>query len=156
VQRSVPVSVRTVLEISHDIDYHSKELVKLSAEIASVLNNSGTKPELFFDEQKHTIRWRAVDYAGGSGSIKLSKKQFALIKTLWNGEDQAATLDKIEEAVYSETESFVKKQTLLMLVSRARNSVIGSGFPYEIERIKNAETAELSGYQLVCKNNDIS
>ncbi|MCL2744645.1 MAG: helix-turn-helix domain-containing protein [Planctomycetaceae bacterium] len=149
VQHSVPVFMHTrLLEIQKEIRTHSEQVIQLCDEAATLLNCSETEPELVFDDEKRTIKWEG-------SYVKLSKKQFVFIKTLWNGKNHTATLDEIEETVWYQTvpakKMFLVKNTIFALVNRLRNSVIVAEFPYHIESVRIDSDVELSGYRLVFK-----
>ncbi|MDR3108654.1 MAG: winged helix-turn-helix domain-containing protein [Planctomycetaceae bacterium] len=142
-----------LLEIHRKVDIHLQEVLKLRSEEAAILEmiqnqSKETVTDLFFDEQRQTIRW-------ADGMVKLSRKQFSLMKTLWNNDERTETLAEIESSIWNEVGSedkpFVEKNTIFALVSRLRNSVSDVGFPYEIVGVKNSETSELQGYCLVRK-----
>jgi DNA-binding response OmpR family regulator len=142
-----------LLEIHHKIEICLQEVFTLRSEEAAILEmiqqqNRETAFELSFDERGRTIRWTG-------GMLKLSRKQFSLIKTIWNNGKRTETLDEIELAIWhdagTDEKPFIGKNTLFALISRLRNSVSAINFPYEIESVKDGFTGELQGYRLTLK-----
>jgi DNA-binding response OmpR family regulator len=139
-------------EIWNDIDAHLQAILALRMEEKTIVSTSAeyksNEVPLYFDDTVRTIRWDC-------GILKLSKKQFSLIKILWNGKGRTETLDEIESVLWhtvgTEEKPFIGKNTLFVLISRLRNNVSGFDFPYEIESVKNFSTGELQGYRLVLK-----
>jgi DNA-binding response OmpR family regulator len=139
-------------EIWIDIDTHQQAILALQAEERAIILTPPTddtdEVPLYFDDAARRIRW-------SGGMLTLSKKQFSLIKTIWNSSEWTGTLDEIESALWrtvgTEEEPFIGKNTLFVLVSRLRNKVSESDFPYKIESVKNFSTGELQGYRLVLK-----
>jgi DNA-binding response OmpR family regulator len=104
-----------------------------------------TMPELFFDDQRRRIYW-------GGGSVKLGKKSYLFIKTVWNGENHQAEFAELEENVWmrdAESDMFVDRSTVTMLVRHTQKNLIEANFPYEIESVKNFSSRELEGFRIV-------
>jgi DNA-binding response OmpR family regulator len=141
-----------LLEIRNKIDFYLQKILKLRNEETEMLNilyqqgDTISEPTLIFDETNRTIRW-----SGGLATV--SSKQFALLKTLYNGHNHTANIDELEEAVWSIAGSMEKPfydiHSLSMLVCRTRKKVILYDFPYKIECVKTISTQQLQGYRLV-------
>ena len=104
-----------------------------------------TEPELFFDDERRRIYWNG-------GSVKLGKKAYLFIQTVWLAENHRADFTELEENVWEEqmaTGMFVPRHTVSMLVRHAQKLLIEANFPYKIEPIKNFSTRELEGFQLI-------
>lgn len=132
-----------VLEISRQIDALRREQEQI---IRSLLPES--EPELFFDDMRRRIYW-------GGGSVKLGKKAYFFIKTVWLGENHRADFAELEENVWTqhvETEMFVARRTVSMLVQYTQKNLTEANFPYRIETLKNFSNQELEGFRLVLMN----
>jgi len=133
-----------LLEINHQIDILREEHGQI---LQSLL--SETKPELFFDDPRRQIHW-------GGGLIKLGKKSYLFVKTIWLGENHQAELTELEENVWTEhleTETFVDRCTVSMLVRHVQKNLNEANFPYKIETVKNFLSKELEGFRLVLRDN---
>jgi len=138
----IPVDNRLyrLLEISQEIATLRDEQEKI---LKSLLPE--TMPELCFDDLRRRIYW-------GGGSVKLGKKSYIFVKTVWLGEDHRAEFADLEENVWmqnSEKKMFVDRSTVAMLVRHTRKNLKEANFPYEIESIKNFSSQELEGFRLV-------
>jgi len=129
-----------ILEINRQIDNLRQEQERI---VQSLLPD--VEPELFFDDLRRRIYW-------GGGSVKLGKKAYMFIKTIWFGENHRAEFAELEENVWTqhvETEMFVARRTVSMLVRHTQNNLTEANFPYKIEALKNFSNQELEGYRLV-------
>ena len=136
------------------IDNRLYRLLEISQEMATLRNEQEkilqsllpeTMPELFFDDSRRRIYW-------GGGSVKLGKKSYIFVKTVWFGEDHQAEFADLEENVWiqnTEKKMFVDRSTVAMLVRHTRKNLTEANFPYEIENIKNFSSQELEGFRLV-------
>jgi len=136
------------------VDNRIYRLLKISQEMAALRNElekilqsllPDTMPELFFDDPRRRIYW-------GNGSVKLGKKSYIFVKTVWLGEDHKAEFADLEENVWiqnTEKKMFVDRSTVAMLVRHAQKNLTEANFPYEIESIKNFSSQELEGFRLV-------
>ena len=127
-------------EIGNQIDALRREQDKI---VQSLLSN--TEPELVFDDHRRRIYW-------DSGSVKLGKKSYLFVKTLWNGEDYQADFAELEENVWtqhSESEMFLARRTVSTLVQHTQKNLTEANFPYKIEAVKNFSSRELEGFRLV-------
>jgi hypothetical protein len=125
----------------------SQEIADLQREQEQILQSLLPKamPELVFDDQRRRIYW-------GGGSVKLGKKSYLFVKTVWNGEEHQADFTELEENVwleYAENEVFVDRSTVAMLVRHTQKNLIEANFPYEIEGVKNFSNRELEGFRMV-------
>ena len=138
----IPVDDRLyrLLEISQEIATLRDEQEKI---LQSLLPN--TMPELLFDDLRRRIHW-------GGGSVKLGKKSYIFVKTVWSGEDHRAEFADLEENVWmqnTEKKMFVDRSTVTMLVRHTQKNLTEANFPYKIESIKNFSSQELEGFRLV-------
>ena len=138
----IPVDHRLyrLLEINQEIAALRQEQEKI---LQSLLPD--TMPELFFDDLRRRISW-------GGGSVKLGKKSYFFVKTVWLGENHQAEFADLEENVWiqnTEKRMFVDRSTVAMLVRHTRKNLTEANFPYEIESIKNFSSQELEGFRLV-------
>jgi hypothetical protein len=104
------------------------------------------KPELFFADHKRRISW-------SGGSVKLGKKSYLFVKTVWLGENHQVEFSELEETVWKKQlaeKMFISLQTVSMLVRHTQKNLTEVGFPYEIESLKNDSSRELEGFRLVC------
>ena len=104
-----------------------------------------TEQELLFNDDRRRIYW-------DGGSVKLGKKSYLLVQTIWTGEDHHAEFTEVEENVWlqhAETEMFVHRCAVAMLVRHTQKNLKEANFPYEIETVKNFSSRELEGFRLV-------
>jgi hypothetical protein len=137
---TVDSRLHRILEINLQIDVLRREQEQI---VQSLLPDE--EPELFFDDHLRRIYW-------GCGSVKLGKKAFLFIKTIWLGENHRAEFAELEESVWTqhlETEMFVSRRTVTMLVRHTQKNLTEAHFPYRIEALKNFSNRELEGFRLV-------
>ena len=136
--------LRRILEVNNQMDMLRRELEQI---VRLLLPDE--KPELSFDDHRRRIYW-------SGGSLKLGKKSYLFIKTLWLGERHQAEITELEENVWTEqieTEAFVARRTISMLVRHTQKNLTEVNFPYKIETVKNCSNQELKGFRLVLWNN---
>ena len=110
-----------LLEIGDQIDTLRREQERI---VQSLLPEG--EPELRFDEQRRRIYWN-------SGSIKLGKKSYLFVKTIWFGKEHQAELTELEECVWmqhTKTEMFVARRTVSTLVLHTQKNLSEVDFPY--------------------------
>jgi len=146
--RDYPIAVdgylRRLIEVHSQLDTLRRELERIVRQITP-----DVKPELSFNDLRRRIYWNG-------GSVKLGKKSYSFVKTLWLGKRHQAELAELEENVWTqqiETEAFIARCTISMLVRHTQKNLIEAGFPYKIEPVKNFSSLELEGFQLVLPNN---
>ena len=108
----------------------------------------GGEPELFFDDHRRRIYWNG-------GSIKLGKKAYLFVKTIWCGRERQAEFAELEETVWAlcpKTKMFVARRTVSTLVQHTQKNLSEVNFPYKIEAVKNFSSRELEGFRLVLPN----
>ena len=128
-----------LLEIGDQIDALRREQDQI---VQSLLPNA--EPALLFDDHRRRIYW-------DHGSVKLGKKSYSFVKTLWHGKDRQADLAELEENVWMqrpEMETFVDLCTVSMLVRHIQKNLHEANFPYEIESVKHISNRELMGFRL--------
>ena len=131
-----------LLEISRQIESLRCEQERL---LQSLFPN--TEPELSFDDNRRRIGWR-------SGSVKLGKKSYRFVKTIWLGENHQVEFAELEENVWGQQlkkKMFVPLSTVAMLVRHTQKNLTEAHFPYKIEPIKNFSSRELVGFRLVSR-----
>ena len=131
-----------LLEISSQIESLRYEQERL---LQSLLPSA--EPELFFDDNRHRIGWR-------SGSVKLGKKSYRFVKTIWLGENHQVEFSELEENIWGQQlkkKMFVPLSTVAMLVRHTQKNLTEAHFPYKIEPIKNFSSRELEGFRLVSR-----
>ena len=145
--RDYPVTVdgylRRLLEVNSQMDALRRELERI---IRLLLPD--VKPELSFDDPLRRIYW-------SSGSVKLGKKSYSFIKTLWFGDGHQAEIAELEENVWAQqmkTQAFVARRTVSMLVRHTQKNLTEANFPYKIEPVKNFSSQELEGFRLLLLN----
>jgi len=107
-----------------------------------------TEQELLFNDDRRRIYW-------DGGSVKLGKKSYLFIKTIWQGENHQAEFAELEENVWmqdSKPETFVARRTVSTLVQHTQKNLEEANFPYKIEPIKNFPCRELVGFRLLLAN----
>jgi len=105
--------------------------------------------ELYFDDHKRRISW-------ASGSVKLNKKFYLFIKTIWLGKNHQVKFSELEESVWNKQleekgKMFISLQTVSMLLQHAQKKLAKANFPYEIEPLKNNSSHGLEGFRLVAQ-----
>ncbi|MDR2642639.1 MAG: hypothetical protein LBC74_07585 [Planctomycetaceae bacterium] len=138
-------------EIESEIDSHVQAILNLRTEKRTILQLSQPDKSneilLFFETDCRTIRWF-------ENSIRFSKKQYLLIKTLWTSEQHEASLDHLEEQIWhhagTEKQPFIERHAIFTLIRRAQNQLEKCAFPYKIIPVKNFSTRENKGYKLIC------
>jgi len=131
-----------ILEISRQINSLCNEQERL---IQSLLPDGNL--ELYFDDNKYRISW-------GSGYVKLGKKFYLFVKTIWLGKNHQVEFSELEESVWNKQREekgkmFISQQTIPMLVQDTQKKLEEANFPYEIESLKNNSSQELEGFRLV-------
>ena len=132
--------VHRLLEISRQIDTLRREQEQI---LQSLLLEA--QPKLFFDDDRRRIYWNG-------GSVKLGKKSYLFVKTLWQGKHYWAELSELEVNVWMqdpESEQFVARRTISTLVQHTQKNLTEAQFPYKIESVKNLSLRELKGFHLV-------
>ena len=131
-----------LLEISRQIESLRSEQDRL---LQSLLPSA--EPELIFDDNRCRIGWQ-------SGSVKLGKKSYRFVKTIWLGENHQVEFSEVEENVWGkqlEKKMFVPLSTVAMLVRHTQKNLTEAHFPYKIESIKNFSSRELEGFRLLSR-----
>jgi len=139
------------LEINQQIDALRQEQEQIIQSLLPAAKPllQAAKPELFFDDYRRRIYW-------DGGSAKLGKKSYLFVKTIWLGTEHKAEFTELEENVWTqhlETEMFVDRCTVFMLVRHTQKNLMEANFPYEIEPVKNGSSRELEGFRLVLSEN---
>ena len=138
---TVDSRLHRLLEIRRQVETLRSEQERL---LQSLLPDE--EPELSFADHKRRISW-------AGGSVKLGKKSYQFVKTIWLGENHQVEFSELEESVWKKQlaeKMFVSLQTVSMLARHTQKNLIEANFPYEIESIKNDSSRELEGFRLVC------
>jgi hypothetical protein len=103
--------------------------------------------ELSFSDPKRRISW-------AGGSVKLGKKSYLLVKTIWLSEDHQVEFSELEESTWNKQleekgKVFFSPQTISMLVQQTQKNLVEANFPYEIESLKNNSSLGFEGFRLV-------
>jgi DNA-binding response OmpR family regulator len=137
-------------EIENEIDFHLRAILSLRTENRTIIRllqpDKTNEVPLTFEADNRTIRWYEK-------SIRFSKKQYLLIKTLWTGDQHEASLDDIEEQIWhagTKERPFIERHTIFTLIRRAQIQLKKCAFPYKIISLKNGSTRENKGYKLIC------
>ena len=133
-----------ILEISRQMESLRSEQERL---IQSLLPDGDL--ELYFDDHKRRISW-------ASGSVKLGKKFYLFVKTIWLGKNHQVEFSELEASEWNKQREekgkmFISQQTVSMLVQHTQENLAEAGFPYEIESLKNDSNQELEGFRLVAQ-----
>jgi hypothetical protein len=133
-----------LLEISRQMETLRSEQERL---IQSLLPDGDL--ELYFDDHKRRISW-------ASGSVKLGKKFYLFVKTIWLGKNHQVEFSELEESEWNKQREakgkmFISQQTVSMLVQHTQQNLAESDFPYAIEPLKNNSSDELEGFRLVAQ-----
>lgn len=134
--------LRRLLEISRQIEALRNEQERL---LQSLLPDA--EPELTFADHRRRIGW-------SGGSVKLGKKSFLFVKTIWLGENHQVEFSELEESVWKKQlkeKMFISLHTVTMLVRHTQKNLIEANFPYEIEPLKKNSSRELEGFRLICR-----
>ncbi|GHT41928.1 hypothetical protein FACS189443_4320 [Planctomycetales bacterium] len=85
---------RQLLEIDSKIERHARAILVLENKKRKLYQSSSSAQNeevpLNFDDVGRTIRWNR-------GSIRLSKKPYLFVKTLWNAPRHRAEIDTLEK-----------------------------------------------------------
>jgi len=142
-ETAVNTRLYRLIEIGDQIDALRREQNRI---FQSLLPEG--EPELFFDDHRRRIYW-------DSGSVKLGKKAYLFIKTIWFGKERQAEFAELEETVWApcpKTKMFVARRTVSTLVHHTQKNLSEVDFPYKIEALKNFSSRELEGFRLVLPN----
>ena len=132
--------INRLLEIGDQIDALRREQERITKSLLC-----DTESELRFDDHRRRVYW-------AGGSVKLGKKSYLFVKTLWFGENHQAELAELEENIWTQrsaTEGFIARRTVSALVLHTQKNLTEAYFPYEIEAVKNFSSRELEGFRLV-------
>jgi 3-dehydroquinate dehydratase len=153
-------NVHNYFEMQQDINNMMEQRLQFIETKIDELNQNKLNTEkqseilLTFDDKRRMIFWTG-------GSVRLSKNQYLLIKTIYNN-GLFADLDIIEKNVWdfsgNKDKMFISRHAIFELVNRTRISVYDANFPYEIVSVIEKQTEceddkhhrynELQGYAL--------
>jgi DNA-binding response OmpR family regulator len=104
---------------------------------------------LDFDDATQTIAWNGH-------LLRLAKKSYWLVKTLWTAKRQRATITKLEGCVWKgkKRKVFIERHAICSMINRTQKKLEEAAFPYKIKtlktKIKNRAKPQIKGWQLVC------
>ena len=158
------------LELRRQIDELIAQLAGLRAKENAILRQMFHEAEqsdilLQFDDKCQTIQWF-------DQSLKLGKKSYLFIKTLWQAPRHRKKTDRLEQSVWKSrsrkkyryvtvktkkgnrkvriVSQFLSQNTLKLFLFRLQNRLRSVLFPYKIVPVKNGKDGEIVGYQLKC------
>ena len=129
-----------LIEINRQVETLRSEQERL---LQSLLPDA--EPELSFADHKRRISW-------SGGSVKLGKKSYLFVKTIWLGDNHKIEFSVLEESVWGEQlakKMFISLPTVSMLARHTQKNLTEANFPYVVETIKNDSSRELEGFRLV-------
>ncbi|MDR1268084.1 MAG: hypothetical protein LBK82_01035 [Planctomycetaceae bacterium] len=104
---------------------------------------------LDFNDVTQTIRWQGH-------LLRLAKKPYWFVKTLWAAKHHRATISKIERCVWkSKTKKiFIERHAVCTMINRTQKKLDEAAFPYKIRtlktKMKKGSKPEIKGWRLVC------
>ncbi|MDR2114770.1 MAG: hypothetical protein LBP87_00155 [Planctomycetaceae bacterium] len=141
-----PNTPLTLPEVRQQLNDAIQRIVELRSVENQLLDNRLTPAEqleldLRFDDTNQMIFWLG-------DSLKLNKKPYLLVKTLWQSSKHRAKLEILEKYVWKRSEfNFVPITTIRSLVNRTNKILQKKNFPYRIRTMKKNHR-EISGFFL--------
>ena len=158
------------LALRRQIDELIAKLAELRAKENEILRQMFPGSEhsdisLQFDDKNQTVGWF-------DQSLKLGRKSYLFVKTLWNAPLHRKKTESLEQSVWkSETQKqsrlikvrtkkgvrkvrvasrLLSQNTLKLFLFRLQNRLRSVRFPYKIVPVKNSRIGEIVGYKLKC------
>jgi DNA-binding response OmpR family regulator len=142
-------------EILNEIDLLIHRLSELQIEERTIIQASSSNVEipvvlLNFNDAAQTIIWN------NSHLLRLARKSYLLVKTLWNSKRRRATIMKLENCVWKgkTRKPFIERHAICSMINRTQKKLEAAAFPYKIRtlktKIKNHAKPQIKGWQLVC------
>jgi len=138
------------------VDNRLHQILEISQQVVSLCKEQERLLQSFLPDGEQGLSFvdhkRRISWAGGS--IKLCKKSYLFVKTIWLGKNHQVEFSELEESVWNKQleekgKIFISLQTVSMLVQHTQKNLAESNFPYEIEPLKNNSNQELEGFRLV-------
>jgi len=138
------------------VDSPLHRLLEISQQIVTLCKEQERLLQVFLPDGKQVLSFvdhkRQISWAGGT--VKLGKKSYQFVKTLWLGENNQVEFSELEKSVWEkQLEEKEKKPisplTVSKLVQDTQENLVEANFPYEIETLKNESSQELEGFRLV-------
>ena len=138
------------------VDNRLHRLFKINQQIITLCKEQERLLQVFLPDGKQVLSFvdhkRQISWAGGT--VKLGKKSYQFVKTLWLGENNQVEFSELEKSVWEkQLEEKEKKPisplTVSKLVQDTQENLVEANFPYEIETLKNESSQELEGFRLV-------
>jgi DNA-binding response OmpR family regulator len=141
-------------EIWNEIDTLLQRISVLQIEERTIIQASVSDRELSvvqlnFHDATRTIYWHGH-------SVRLTKKSYLLVKTLWAAKQHRATISKIEGRVWKARikKYFIERHAICTLISRTQKKLAEAAFPYKIKtlkiKIKKCSQPQIKGWKLIC------
>ncbi|MDR2439756.1 MAG: hypothetical protein LBE12_10365 [Planctomycetaceae bacterium] len=143
-------------EILNEIDRLVHQISELQTEGQTIIQTSSSNTKhlpvvlLNFNDAAQTIGWKG-------NLLRLAKKSYWLVKTLWMAKRHRATITKLESCVWKGTPRkgcFIERHAICSMINRTRKKLEEVDFPYKIKtlktKIKNHAKPQIKGWQLVC------
>lgn len=141
-QQSDAESLRLIREATETLRRNQIEREQIEAALFRLPG-----PELHFDDTRRTISWQ-------DHNIRLGRKSYLFIKTLWNDKKHRAGIERVERIVFKvgdgHRKAFLSGNTLRSFVNRLRTELQKQAFPYELKNSRKNSTQEIRGYFLKC------
>ena len=158
------------LELRRQIDDLVEKLAELRKQENEILRqmlSDTEQPEipLNFDDKSQTVHWF-------DKSLKLGKKSYLFVKTLWLAPKHRKRTESLEQSVWKSrsrkqsrqvtvrtqngirkvrvVSRFLQRNTLKLFLFRLQNRLQLALFPYKIVPVKDRKTGEIIGFQLKC------
>ncbi|GHT22419.1 hypothetical protein FACS189419_04940 [Planctomycetales bacterium] len=115
--------------------------------LAADTQRKETPPEvpLRFDDTLRTIQWRG-------GEVKLGRKKYLIVKTVWKSKKHRASINEIEEVVWGvgneKFDMFVERKLMSATVAQLQKTLSKSNFPYQLRTIKDGYKHQIKGFLL--------
>jgi DNA-binding response OmpR family regulator len=141
-------------EILNEIDVLIHRLSELQMEGRTIIQTSSSNEEfpvvqLDFNDSIQTIGWNGH-------LLRLARKSYLLVKTLWTAKRHRATITKLENCVWKgkNRKHFIERHAICSMINRTQKKLEEAAFPYKIRalktKIKNRAKPQIKGWQLVC------
>jgi DNA-binding response OmpR family regulator len=145
---------RRLSEILNEIDTLLQRISELQIEERTIIQSSVSEEgfsvvPLNFNDKTRTIGWYGH-------SVRLTKKPYRLLKTLWTAKRHRATILKIESRVWKGEmqKGFIERHAICTLISRTQKKLEEAACPYKIKtlktKMKKGSKPQIKGWQLVC------
>jgi hypothetical protein len=152
--------IQSELKEHRQVDFERRSLsdvllLEADSIISSIILASQQEIMLQFEADQRTIIWNG-------GRIQLGHKSWLFVKALWNGQNHACSVEKIERVVWDDNNrkkrlvkvgnrtiktDTVSRNTFNSFLYRLKTELCGK-FPYKIVPVKSCRTHEIAAYRL--------